>query len=273
MGAPVTLVVIVGLATCLHLGVAEEPEQCDTSGISARIAAGDPAERGRWPWMVSLRHPLFTQHICGGTLVAADWVLTAAHCVDPVRGGTTAVTNPKAWINGLVLKEVTDFEEEIEVVETIPHPMFQNLDHDPFDVALLRLKTPSKVSPIVLAPGDSPIVEGDCLAVMGWGRVSPRGPFASQLQEALLDYVDQEVCDVETDPSTGMDCAGRGISATCSGDGGDPLVRVLGPGRDHQLGVSQKVNGDCGGLDKPSFFASLHNPEVRNFIFETMENS
>ena len=42
------------------------------------IVGGEPAEEGRWPFMVSVEW--YGEHICGGSLISAEWVLSAAHC-------------------------------------------------------------------------------------------------------------------------------------------------------------------------------------------------
>ena len=43
------------------------------------IINGDNASPNAWPWQISLRYN--GRHRCGGSLIAKDWVLTAAHCV------------------------------------------------------------------------------------------------------------------------------------------------------------------------------------------------
>ena len=59
--------------------------------FSARVVNGDNASPHAWPWQISLR--VNGRHICGGSLIAKDWVITAAHCVarNPRPSGYTVV--------------------------------------------------------------------------------------------------------------------------------------------------------------------------------------
>merc|ERR1712136_270700 len=54
-------------------------ETCGKKGSGSRIVNGLPAAHGEFPWQISLRFaPFFLfekQHICGGTLIAPNWVL------------------------------------------------------------------------------------------------------------------------------------------------------------------------------------------------------
>uniref|UniRef100_A0A803TEH5 Peptidase S1 domain-containing protein n=1 Tax=Anolis carolinensis TaxID=28377 RepID=A0A803TEH5_ANOCA len=51
---------------------------CGQPLIPGRIVGGHAAANGAWPWQVSVLH--FDGHICGGSLINNEWVLSAAHC-------------------------------------------------------------------------------------------------------------------------------------------------------------------------------------------------
>jgi len=72
------------LCVCLILGCGNRP-------FSSRVINGQDASAHSWPWQISLR--VNGRHICGGSLIREDWVLTAAHCVDrnPTPSGYTVV--------------------------------------------------------------------------------------------------------------------------------------------------------------------------------------
>uniref|UniRef100_A0A3B4YMB3 Peptidase S1 domain-containing protein n=1 Tax=Seriola lalandi dorsalis TaxID=1841481 RepID=A0A3B4YMB3_SERLL len=51
---------------------------CGITPMNTRIVGGEDAPPGSWPWQVSLQR--FGGHVCGGSLINREWVVSAAHC-------------------------------------------------------------------------------------------------------------------------------------------------------------------------------------------------
>lgn len=64
-------------ALCLSLS------ECGVSvktSRQSRIVGGSNAYSGEWPWQVSLH--VQGIHVCGGSIITPEWIVTAAHCVE-----------------------------------------------------------------------------------------------------------------------------------------------------------------------------------------------
>ncbi|CAM9754562.1 unnamed protein product [Bubo scandiacus] len=53
----------------------------------SRVVNGEDAKPYSWPWQISLQYERdgTFRHTCGGSLIAPDWVMTAAHCISSSR--------------------------------------------------------------------------------------------------------------------------------------------------------------------------------------------
>lgn len=57
----------------VHVGCGTRPRK------RAKIVGGTDAQAGSWPWQVSLQMERYG-HVCGASLVASRWLVSAAHC-------------------------------------------------------------------------------------------------------------------------------------------------------------------------------------------------
>ena len=53
------------------------------------VIGGETAIPGAWPWQVALHSN--GRYICGGSLISATWVVTAAHCISGQTGYTVVL--------------------------------------------------------------------------------------------------------------------------------------------------------------------------------------
>ncbi|MGB8399022.1 serine protease [Bradyrhizobium sp.] len=188
-----------------------------------KIVGGEPTTIEQHPWQVALNVTIEGRsYLCGGSIIADRWVLTAAHCFNPttragevkVKAGATNYLTQGAWS---------------DVDRVVIHEAYDPKTHEN-DLALIKLRSPSQGRVIPLASLKQGIRVGQPLEVTGWGATSEGGDVTRVLLKASIPYVDNATCNGATAYNgtikPGMMCAGyrEGGVDSCQGDSGGPLV-------------------------------------------------
>ncbi len=144
-----------------------------TASMSGQVVGGVQASRGEAPWMVGLYYAPDAKsfyQICGASLIAPRWALTAAHCVtDENKGALTPVVN-LGVLTGTQDLNSTDYVGALVSVRR--YPGYSNGQSFDGDLALLELKTPISSTPLPLTPADDTALTavGRLATVYGWGE-------------------------------------------------------------------------------------------------------
>jgi transmembrane serine protease 9 len=208
--------------------------------VAPRIIGGEPAPANIYPWIASIGLKGLDPrdgHFCGGAFIAANWVLTAAHCV-------TRETADKIQVVGAI-NELGRAATVNLVDQVIIHEKY-DADSSDYDVALLRLtkRASARTIRLLTAPDAARLEQpGNLAIVAGWGLTAEGGQVSNLLRHVTVQFVSNKVCNGLASYSGSitdrMICAGfaEGGKDSCQGDSGGPLVVADGQGSYLQAGV------------------------------------
>merc|ERR1711953_904591 len=221
-------------------------------GLGVRIQSNTKGDRetqfSEWPHMCAVLNRTVigdteqNLFVCGGSLIAPNVILTAAHCVDEVSnsgyGSSSLMVRCGEWDtqgDHEPLNHQDRFAKEVLI-----HPGFvkRNLNND---VAIIVMQEEfilsQHIGTICLPNQDdySNINWENCVAT-GWGKDEwgKSGRYQVIMKQILLDMVDRDTCENKLRTTRlgeffklhdSFSCAGgKPGEDACTGDGGGPLV-------------------------------------------------
>ena len=235
---------------------------------NARVVQGIEVVPHSWPWIVSLQLGDF--HFCGGTIVNAEWIVTAAHCcVNQNPRRVTVVTGEHDFSSSSGVRA--------QSIEIHIHPDYSGGNDMANDICLIKTQSmnidgivaeavclPEQGSHIIADDADT-APNTNCY-VAGWGTTE-NDSSPDELQSARVNVFSAEYCADNTnlpfDPSAEF-CAGyvSGGRDTCQGDSGGPLICVVND-RPTLYGITSWGYG-CGEVGRPGVYAKV-SPQINWF--------
>lgn len=255
---------------------------CGQRITAENIFGGTEARRGEFPYMALLGYLINGQifYLCGGSVINARYILTAAHCHSkdrPVKqvvlGELEVGTNPDCDATGRFCAPPI---QVFGVDEVVVHENWDKSKYkEGYDIALVRLDRPvtfvytdaenSNVAPVCLPwnttdPGHN-LRSPQKATVSGWGRVTNDRTITNKnylefsvserlLQKVEVPTVTPEECKAVyplSNVNIQLCAGGEAGKDSCGGDSGGPLVIRKNSGDPwYQIGVVSFGPKQCG---------------------------
>ena len=280
IGSGVSMV-FVAATTVLTLGIsgpASAVASPTPSDVSANIVGGQEATIADAPWQVALITATaateYDGQFCGGSLIATQWVVTAAHCVFE-NGKVSAASSIKILAGQATLLQNAN-NRAVPISNIYVHPLYSS-SADTDDIALIKLTTPltlvaGSVQKIDLPSAAAPIGVSDLIT--GWGAIAEGSTdYPTVLRKTTVNVLADAACSSSYSPgydANKMLCAGSPAldRDTCQGDSGGPLARLVNTWV--LEGITSFGNGCANGID-PGVYTEVFT--YRSWISQYLTNT
>ena len=213
------------------------------------VEVSDAEFAAAFPWMVALVHPDKKRNACGAVMIAPEWALTVAHCLE----GKTVV---------LVGDPDRRKARRISIAQTISHPEYSQGPRV-YDVALVRLEEPVAVDYVLVpdeAVAEELILPGRPAELLGWGRTETLDPPVYRLRKGQVKLNKLQFID------SVYSYTYRG-GGPCKLDSGGPMLRTTEDGRSYVVGLASATGGGlCEHNGGTAFYVNV--ASVRAFILQ-----
>ncbi|XP_031631253.1 trypsin 3A1-like [Contarinia nasturtii] len=241
---------------------ADNDNSTDVSSMLAnRIFGGFETSIEMIPWQVSLQYS--SSHMCGGAIIAPEWILTAAHCT------------PRKKAKGYRIRAGSTNRDEGGVIVRVQR-FYRNNNYRTstldYDFSLAKLAQPLNFTDVIksiqLPNANARIPQGTNCIVSGWGAT--QNPFESEemLRTVDIPIANQGYCKRKYDITNRMICAGvmEGGKDACFGDSGGPLTCDVNGSKLLVGVVSYGMGEQCGKANTIGIYSKISS--VREWIEE-----